>query len=160
MHRNCTMSSKDFVKTATSREMELLQPRVPRIIDLRNRSDRRDFSIATSRTIDAEKSTDEGSKGVVTIRTVEIVIAISRWWSSVPISISISIGSSRFGGRSEPSYVELLPGVHRENLLHLLVEFRSRFRAMTVDLSTRKSIVSFMLPLTHRQPATWETFKA
>lgn len=67
------------------------------------------------------------------------VVIIPRWWPSVAISVSISIsiaisiGSSRFGGRSEPSYVELLSGVHRENLLHLLVEFRSRFRAMTVD---------------------------
>lgn len=73
------------------------------------------------------------------MRTIEVVIVIPRWRSSV--AISISIGSSRFGRRSEPSYVELLPGVHRENLLHLLVEFRSRFRAMTVDLLKSNIII-------------------
>lgn len=63
-------------------------------------------------------------------RTIEVTISITRWWSS----FSFSIGSSRFWGGTESGYVELLSCIHCENLLHLLVEFRSRFRAMTVDL--------------------------
>ena len=83
---------------------------------------------------------------------IKVTIAISRWWSSVPISISI--GSSRIGRRTETGYVELLPSVHRENLLHLLVEFRSRFGAMTVDRYPFAKSKEGQLPLgiLHRSP--------
>lgn len=71
-------------------------------------------------------------------RTIEVTISITRWWSS----FSFSIGSSRFWGGTESGYVELLSCIHCENLLHLLVEFRSRFRAMTVDLTQNTVAIS------------------
>lgn len=79
----------------------------------------------------AEEKEKEKKKEDEEKRTIEVAISISRWWPS----FSFSIGSSRFWWGTEAGYVELLPGIHCENLLHLLVEFRSRFRAMTVDLN-------------------------
>lgn len=63
--------------------------------------------------------------------TIEHLIAITWQWAA----ISVTIRTSWLRGWTQSSYVKFFTRVHCEDLLHLLVQLRARFRAISVYLN-------------------------